>query len=52
MTLARKTRQEEVGPEMRMLEENWKMGVGRVLETEVATEGVRREVLGVLAGRE
>nr|CDP25159.1 Putative protein of unknown function [Podospora anserina S mat+] len=52
VTLARKTRQEEVGPEMRMLEENWKMGVGRVLETEVATEGVRREVLGVLAGRE
>ncbi|KAK0659730.1 Pre-mRNA-splicing factor SPF27 [Cercophora samala] len=52
VTLARKTRQEEAGPEMKMLEENWKAGVGRVLETELAAEGVRREVLGVLASRE
>lgn len=35
-----------------MLEENWKMGVGRVLEMEVVIEGVRREVLGVFVGRE
>ncbi|KAK4194163.1 Pre-mRNA-splicing factor SPF27 [Triangularia verruculosa] len=52
VTLARKTRQEEAEPEMKMLEENWKAGVGRVLETELATEGLRREILGVLASRE
>ncbi|KAK4177854.1 Pre-mRNA-splicing factor SPF27 [Triangularia setosa] len=52
VTLARKTQQEQAGPEMKMLEENWKAGVGRVLETELATEGLRREALGVLASRE
>jgi pre-mRNA-splicing factor SPF27 len=27
------------------LEEGWKRGVGRVLEVEVAAEGVRRQIL-------
>ncbi|KAH6652700.1 Pre-mRNA-splicing factor SPF27 [Truncatella angustata] len=37
--------QEEVGGEMRGLEETWKRGVGRVLETEIAVEGLRQQVL-------
>lgn len=37
--------QEAVAGEVRGLQEAWRGGVGRVLETEVAAEGVRREVL-------
>ncbi|RKU45728.1 hypothetical protein DL546_007956 [Coniochaeta pulveracea] len=39
--------QEEVSGDIKSLEETWKRGVGRVLETEVATETLRREVLEV-----
>lgn len=42
---ARRRQQEEVGGELKSLEETWKKGVGRVLETEVAAESLRREVL-------
>lgn len=45
LTVRRQRMQGEVGGELRGLEENWRRGVGRVLETEVAAEGVRREVL-------
>ena len=45
LVIERKTAQEAVGGEMRGLEEAWKRGVGRVLETEVAAEGLRREIL-------
>ncbi|KAM3072240.1 hypothetical protein ACMFMG_009056 [Clarireedia jacksonii] len=38
-------RQDEVEAEIKGLEEVWKKGIGRVLETEVAAEGVRREIL-------
>jgi pre-mRNA-splicing factor SPF27 len=41
----RRRAQEEVGGELKGLEETWKRGVGRVLETEIAVEGLRREVL-------
>lgn len=41
----RRRAQEEVGGEMKGLEETWKKGVGRVLETEIAVEGLRRQVL-------
>ena len=44
VNLARKQRQEEVKAEMDGLEETWKKGVGRVLETEVAVEELRREI--------
>ncbi|OBT69116.1 hypothetical protein VE03_01874 [Pseudogymnoascus sp. 23342-1-I1] len=47
----RRTRQEAVGAEMEVLERTWRQGVGRVVETGVAAEGVRREGLEVL-GRE
>ena len=40
-----KTKQENVSGEFATLEETWKRGVGRVLETEVAVEGLRREIL-------
>lgn len=45
VTIARRRLQDENGGEIRSLEETWKRGVGRVLETEVAAENVRREVL-------
>ncbi|KAK3900738.1 Pre-mRNA-splicing factor SPF27 [Staphylotrichum tortipilum] len=51
VTARRKEAQERAGPELAALGEAWKGGVGRVLETEAAVEGVRREVLGVMAGR-
>ncbi|CZS98480.1 hypothetical protein WAI453_005776 [Rhynchosporium graminicola] len=43
--IERKNKQEAVAGEIKGLEEGWKRGVGRVLETEVAAEGVRREIL-------
>ncbi|KAK4241312.1 Pre-mRNA-splicing factor SPF27 [Achaetomium macrosporum] len=45
LTLQRKEAQELAGPELTSLEETWKRGVGRVLETEAAAEALRREVL-------
>lgn len=45
VVIERKNAQEAVGGEVRGLEETWKRGVGRVLETEVAAEGLRREIL-------
>jgi pre-mRNA-splicing factor SPF27 len=41
----RKNAQDAVSGEIKSLEEGWKKGVGRVLETEVAAEGLRREIL-------
>ncbi|KAL5348762.1 hypothetical protein ACLOAV_006182 [Pseudogymnoascus australis] len=46
----RRMRQEAVGAEMEVLERTWRTGVGRVVETGVAAEGVRREALEVLGG--
>lgn len=51
LTLQRKEAQEQAGPEMQGLEETWKRGVGRVLETEAAAEGLRREVVEVIRER-
>lgn len=45
LVVQRRSAQESVGGEMKGLEEGWKRGVGRVLETEVAAEAVRREIL-------
>ena len=45
VVIERKNAQEAVGGEVKGLEEAWKRGVSRVLETEVAAEGVRREIL-------
>ncbi|KAK1654343.1 Pre-mRNA-splicing factor SPF27 [Colletotrichum phormii] len=45
LTVTRRRQQEEVAAEMKGLEENWKKGVGRTLETEIAVEQLRREVL-------
>ncbi|KAK4138092.1 hypothetical protein BT67DRAFT_131190 [Trichocladium antarcticum] len=44
-TLQRKQAQDAAEPELVALEETWKRGVGRVLETEAAAEGLRREIL-------
>jgi len=41
----RKGAQVDVQGEMKRLEERWKKAVGRVLEVELATEGLRREIL-------
>ncbi len=45
VTIQRKNAQEAVGAELKGLDETWRRGVGRVLETEAAVEGLRREVL-------
>jgi pre-mRNA-splicing factor SPF27 len=42
---ARRTQQESVRGEMAMLEETWKKSVSRVLETEVAVEGLKQQIL-------
>ncbi|TAQ83742.1 hypothetical protein B7494_g7940 [Chlorociboria aeruginascens] len=43
--IERKNAQDAIGAEVQGLEEGWKRGVGRVLDTEIAAEGVRREIL-------
>ena len=45
LAVRRRAAQDEVAGEIRGLEDTWKRGVGRVLETEVATEALRREAL-------
>lgn len=45
LAVQRTNAQEAVAGEVKGLEEGWKKGVGRVLETEVAAEGLRREIL-------
>ncbi|KAI8946773.1 Pre-mRNA-splicing factor SPF27 [Xylaria longipes] len=45
VNIQRRRLQDEVGEELRGLEETWKKGIGRVLETEAATEALRRQVL-------
>jgi len=45
VTLQRRNAQGEAGPEIQGLEETWRKGVGRVLETEAAAESLRRQVL-------
>lgn len=42
---ARKSGQENVRGEIEGLEQTWRRGVGRILEVEVAAEGLRREIL-------
>lgn len=41
----RKAAQRNVEDEMRKTEDRWKRGVGRVLEVELASEGLRRQIL-------
>ncbi|KAI0024145.1 Pre-mRNA-splicing factor SPF27 [Xylariomycetidae sp. FL0641] len=43
--LGRRRLQDDVGAELTGLEAAWRQGVGRVLETEAAAEGLRRQVL-------
>ena len=45
VVIGRKNAQEAAEAEIKGLEEGWKKGIGRVLETEVAAEGIRREIL-------
>jgi pre-mRNA-splicing factor SPF27 len=41
----RRSQQDRVAGEIKTLEETWKKGVGRVLETEVAAEGLKQHIL-------
>lgn len=43
--LERQAAQEAVKGEIGMLEKSWREGVGRVLEVEVAAEGLRGQIL-------
>jgi pre-mRNA-splicing factor SPF27 len=45
LALERRSAQEAVGGEINVLEDAWKRGVGAVLKTEVAAEGLRRDLL-------
>jgi pre-mRNA-splicing factor SPF27 len=45
VVIQRKAAQEAVGGEINGLEKTWKRGVGQVVETEAAAEGLRREIL-------
>lgn len=47
VTIRRQRLQGDVAGEVTGLDDTWRRGVARVLETEVAAEGVRREVLEV-----
>lgn len=51
VTLRRQRLQREAGGEITGLDEAWRKGVGRVLEAEVAAEGLRREVDAVVRRR-
>ena len=51
LAIERRRVQEGVAGEMRGLEEAWRRGVGSVLETEVAIEGLRGEIRGRLRGQ-
>lgn len=48
VTLRRQRLQRESGGEITGLDEAWRKGVGRVLEAEIAAEGLRREVDAVV----
>jgi pre-mRNA-splicing factor SPF27 len=50
VVVARRNAQEAVAGELTLLEDGWKKGVGRVLETEVAAEGVRGQILDARRG--
>jgi pre-mRNA-splicing factor SPF27 len=41
----RRSQQQSVQGEIQTLEGTWKKGVGRVLETEVAAEGLKQQIL-------
>ncbi|KAJ4265517.1 hypothetical protein NW762_004806 [Fusarium torreyae] len=51
VNLERQKRQNAVGAEIKTLDDTWRAGVGRVLETEVAVEELRRKVREELARR-
>jgi pre-mRNA-splicing factor SPF27 len=51
VSLQRRNAQAEVAAEMTGLDEAWRKGVGRVLETEAAAEKLRRDVLEVRAAQ-
>lgn len=42
---ARQTQQESVGGELKILQETWINGVGQVLKTQVAAEGLKQQIL-------
>ncbi|KAM0557225.1 hypothetical protein ACHAPJ_005489 [Fusarium lateritium] len=49
VNLERQKRQNAVGAEIKTLDDTWRAGVGRVLETEVAVEELRRKIREELA---
>ncbi|KAI9730646.1 MAG: hypothetical protein M1818_008128 [Claussenomyces sp. TS43310] len=45
VAVARQNAQQAVAGELSLLEDGWKKGVGKILETEVAAEGLRAQIL-------
>jgi pre-mRNA-splicing factor SPF27 len=44
VNIQRRRRQEEVRGEVEALDKGWREGVGRVLETEIAVEELRKQI--------
>ncbi|CAH0059207.1 unnamed protein product [Clonostachys solani] len=51
VNIERQRRQEDVRGEMHTLEETWRKGVGRVLETEVAVEELKEQIRNEMRNR-
>ncbi|CAH0004829.1 unnamed protein product [Clonostachys byssicola] len=51
VNIERQRRQEDVKGEMHTLEETWRKGVGRVLETEVAVEELKEQIRNEMRNR-
>ncbi|RFU72922.1 hypothetical protein TARUN_9338, partial [Trichoderma arundinaceum] len=51
LNAARASRQNDVKAEMQGLEQNWRAGVGRVLETEIAVEELKEQIRQELRDR-
>lgn len=45
VNLDRRKQQDQVGEELRSLNETWRRGVGKVLETELAADQLRKQIL-------
>jgi len=51
VNLDRRRQQDQVGEELRSLNETWRRGVGKVLETELAADQLRKQILDARKGQ-
>jgi len=48
LTVERRRQQDDVATELRCLDETWKKGIGKMLETEIASEELKQQLFGHL----